>query len=416
MDIVARVKNICLTPDNEWSVIEQENTPAGGLITGYVVPLVAIGVIAGFVGGSLIGYTLPFVGSYRVPIVAGLGLAIFTIVMSVVGVFILSLIINALAPTFAAEKNSAQALKVAVYSYTPAWVAGVFRILPLLGILALLGACYGIYLMYLGLPRLMKCPKDKAVGYTVVTVIVAIVVTIVTSAIGGLFVGAGMLSTGALSSLTSPSTSPDVKFDKNSPLGQLQQLGEKLEATNKKAEAAEKSGDTNAQVAAAVEGFTTLLGGGRKVDPIGIDQLKPFLPETFAGLPKTDSSADKSGLAGVMVSKAEATYRDGSKRVKLEVMDSGGTSGLMAFAGWATLQGESDNADRSERTQKVGDRVIHETISKHAGGTNEVAMLLGNRFVVTATGDGVDANSLKAALSNVDLAKLESMKDVGVSK
>jgi len=415
MDIVARVKNICITPDSEWSVIEQESTPAGTLITGYVLPLAAIGVIAGFIGGSLIGMTLPFVGSYRVPIVAGLGLAIFTIVMAVVGVFILSLIINALAPTFGAEKNSAQAMKVAVYSYTPAWVAGVFRILPLMGILALLGAIYGIYLMYLGLPRLMKCPKDKAVGYTIVTVIVAIVVSFVTSAIGGLFVAGGLVGSGALGSLTSRSGS-EVQFDKNSPLGQLQQLGEKLEASNKKAEAAQKSGDTNAQVAAAVESFTTLLGGGKKIDPIGIDQLKPFLPDTFAGLPKVDTSADKSGLAGVMVSKAEAIYRDGGKRVTLEVMDSGGTSGLMAFAGWATLQGESDNAERSERTQKVGDRVLHEKISKVAGGTNEVAMLLGNRFVVTATGDGVDINALKGALSTVDLAKLESMKEVGVSK
>ena len=71
MDIVARVKNICLTPSSEWSVIAGETTPAGGLIAGYVLPLSAIGAIAGFIGGSLIGYTLPFVGSYRVPVFAG---------------------------------------------------------------------------------------------------------------------------------------------------------------------------------------------------------------------------------------------------------------------------------------------------------------------------------------------------------
>jgi Yip1-like protein len=309
-------------------------------------------------------------------------------------------------------------LKVAVYSYTPAWIAGVFRLFPLMGILALFGALYGLYLLYLGLPRLMKCPQEKAVGYTAVVVIAAIVVSVVTAAIGGIFIGAGMLSTGALSSLTPTiNKSSDVQFDKDSPLGRLQQLGEKLEESNKKAEAAEKSGDKNAQVAAAVEGFTTLLGGGRHIDPIDIDQLKTFVPETFAGLKRTSSSADKSGLGGVIGSKAEATYSDGSqKRVKLEVLDSGGASGLMAFAGWATLQGESDNADSSERTQKSGDRIVHEKASKRAGGTNEVAILLGNRFVVTASGEGVDVNGLKSALSSVDLAKLESMKDVGVSK
>jgi hypothetical protein len=119
-----------------------------------------------------------------------------------------------------------------------------------------------------------------------------------------------------------------------------------------------------------------------------------------------------------MVSKAEATYGDGAqKHVKLELTDSGGASGLMAFASWATLQNESDNSESSERTQKVGGRIVHEKVAKRPGGTNEVAIVLGDRFVVTASGEGVDANALKAALtSSVDLAKLESMKDVGVSK
>jgi len=42
--------------------------------------------------------------------------------------------------------------------------------------------------------------------------------------------------------------------------------------------------DGGAQASAAVEALGTILGGGKRVDPIGIDQLKPFVPETFAGL------------------------------------------------------------------------------------------------------------------------------------
>jgi hypothetical protein len=418
MSIVERVKGICLTPKSEWPVIAGETTQAGGLITGYVLPLAAIGVVAGFVGGSMIGYGLPFVGTFRVPVFLGLGVAVFTLVMAVVGVFLLSVIINALAPSFGAQKDSNQALKVAVYSYTPAWIAGVFQILPLMGFLALLGALYGLYLLYLGLLGLMKCPQDKAVGYTVVVVICAIVVSFVTMSVGAMIVGAGALSTGALGALTGPSgTAADVQFDKNSPMGRLQDLGKKLEETSKKAEAAEKSGDESAKIAAAVESFATLLGGGRKIDPIGIDQLKTFVPDTFAGLAKTSNDAEKSGIAGVVASKARATYGDGAnKHATLEVLDSGGASGLMALAGWATLQGESDNDSSSERTHKVDGRVVHEKVSKRAGGTNEFAILLGDRFVVTATGEGVDLSELKAALSRIDLARLESMKDVGVEK
>ncbi len=91
MSIVDRVKNICLSPTTEWPVIAEETTPTGDLLSGYVAPLAAIGAVAGFIGGSIIGRTLPFIGTYRVPFGAGIGLAIFAFVMAIVGVFILSL-------------------------------------------------------------------------------------------------------------------------------------------------------------------------------------------------------------------------------------------------------------------------------------------------------------------------------------
>ena len=174
MSVIDRVKNICLSPTTEWPAIAEEQTTTGALLSGYVAPLAAIGAVAGLVGGSIIGRTLPFIGTYRVPFFTGISLAIFTFVMAIVGVFILSLVIDALAPTFGGEKNSSQALKVAVYSYTPAWVAGALQILPALSILTLLAGLYGIYLLYLGLPRLMKSSKDKALGYTGVVVVCAI--------------------------------------------------------------------------------------------------------------------------------------------------------------------------------------------------------------------------------------------------
>jgi Yip1 domain len=417
MAIVERVKNICLNPKLEWPVIAEETTSTGSLITGYVVPLAAIGAVAGLIGRSLIGVTVPFIGSYRVPIAAGLVTAVFTFVMAIVGIFVLSIVINALAPSFAGEKNSAQALKVAVYSYTPAWVAGVLHILPALGVLVGLAGLYGLYLLYLGLPRLMKCPQEKAVGYAAVVVICAIVLTIVIGAVGGLVTGAGMIGAGAMNGSFRPGGTPSaVQFDKDSALGKLQAMGKQMEKSNMKMEAAQKSGDPNAQVAAAMESLGTLLGGGKHVDPIGIDQLKGFVPETFAGLSKKSSNAEKTGVAGLKVSKAEATYGDGGqKSVTLEISDTGGASGLLGLAGWVGLQGEKDDDNGSERTEKVDGRLVHEKISK-TGGSNEFGVVLGDRFVVSAKGRGVAIGELKSAISSVNLAKLESMKGVGVTE
>ena len=117
-----------------------------------------------------------------------------------------------------------------------------------------------------------------------------------------------------------------------------------------------------------------------------------------------------------MVSKAEATYGDGAgKRVTLEISDTGGVSGLMAFAGWTGMEGEKEDENGSEKTAKVDGRLVHERTSKN-GGTNEFGIVVGDRFVIGTSGRGVGIDELKAAVSGLDLSKLESMKDVGVKK
>jgi hypothetical protein len=410
MDLTTRAKNILLTPNTEWPVIAEEPSSTGSLITGYVMPLAAIGAIAGFIGGSIVGTTIPFVGTYRAPIVAGLTAAIFAFVMAIVGVLILSFIIDALAPTFGAQKNRSQALKVAVYSYTPAWIAGILNILPALGVLGILAGLYGIYLLYLGLPPLMKAPQDKAVGYTAVVVVCAIVLSFVVMVVGG-----AVMAPAAMAGLgrTMPASS-EPAFDPDSPMGKLESLGKSLEQSAAKMESAEKSGDTAAQTAAAFEAIGTLFGGGKRVDPVSLDQLTPFVPDTFAGLSKQSSDNERSGIAGIMVAKAEATYGDGAgKSVTLDITDTGGASGLMGLASWAGVMGERENAEVSERTERVGGRLVHQQVSK-TGGTNEFAIVLGDRFIVTAKGDGVDINTLRSAVSGLDLQRLESMKGVGV--
>ena len=410
MNLQTRARNILMTPNTEWPAIAEESTPTGSLITGYVVPLAAIGAVAGFIGGSLVGMTLPFVGTYRVPIMAGLASAVFVFVMAIVGVFILSFIINALAPTFGAQKNPAQAIKVAVYSYTPAWLAGVFQILPALGILGFLAALYGIYLLYLGLPHVMKSPREKAAGYTAVVVICAIVLSIAVTAIVGLIVAPA-----AIGGMGANSSSDQQQFDPNSPMGKLEALGRSLEKSSEKMEAAQKSGDAAAQTAAAFESLGTLLGGGKRVEPVSIDQLRPFVPETFAGLSKRSSNAERTGMGGIMVAVAEATYGDGAdKSVTLEITDTGGASGLVGLASWVGIQGEKEDDRMSEKTERVGGRLVHQRVSK-TGGSNEFTIVLGERFIVKAEGE-VDINTLQSAVSSLDLQKLESMKDVGVAK
>ena len=411
VDIKTRVTNILLTPKTEWPAIEAETTPTGTLVTGYVIPLAAIGAVAGFIGGSLVGTTVPFLGTYRVPVMTGLAGAVLAFVFAVLGVFILAFIINALAPTFGAQKDSHKALKVAVYSYTPAWIAGVLQILPALAILGIIAALYALYLLYLGLPALMKAPQDKAVAYTAVVVVCAIVLSIVLTGIGGLIVAPAAVGT-----IGSVSSSGEPAFPADSALGKLEALGKKLEESGAKMDQARKSGDGAAETAAAFEGLGALLGGGARVDAVSIDQLTPLVPEQFAGLARRSSDAERNGMAGITIAKAEATYGDGGGRsAKLEITDSGGAAGLMGLASWASLQGARDNDQYSERTDRVGGRIVHTKMSK-TGGAHEYNVVIGDRFIVSAEGDGIDLDALRNAVSSLDLGKLEAMKHVGVKK
>lgn len=171
MALIDRVKRMLLTPKEEWPVIDAEQASVGGLYRSYIIPLAAIGPIAMVIGWSVFG----FGGLFRFAFSGAIKYALVIYIAGLVAVFVLALIIDAMAPSFGGQKNQVQALKVAAYSYTAFWVGGILNIIPPLAILGVLFGLYSLYLLYLGLPTLMKAPQEKAVGYTIVVVLVAIV-------------------------------------------------------------------------------------------------------------------------------------------------------------------------------------------------------------------------------------------------
>jgi hypothetical protein len=141
-----------------------------------------------------------------------------------------------------------------------------------------------------------------------------------------------------------------------------------------------------------------------------------MLPETFAGLERLSSNAEKTGVVGMMISKASASYGDrGKKSVSLDISDTGGAAGVLALAGWMNVQGEREDDNGFERTRSVDGRFTHEKGSKH-GGSTEYTIVVGSRFVVSAKGHGVELDALKTGVSDLELAKLEALKNVGIQK
>jgi hypothetical protein len=154
--LIKRLRGILLTPRAEWLVIAGEKGDASALFVRYVAILALFPALARFIGAALIGGYAPILSSLAGALVIYLsGFAI---------VYGLALIIDALAPMFGAKKDLAAALRLAVHSATPVWIAGIFLLVPGLSFLVILGL-HGVYLLWTGLPVLMQASPERTLPY-----------------------------------------------------------------------------------------------------------------------------------------------------------------------------------------------------------------------------------------------------------
>jgi hypothetical protein len=180
---VNRLKGILLQPGATWKAIDGEFTKPGSIYKNWVLPLALIGPICGAIGTFVFGMSFGVVGFYRLPIMNIVTILAVDYVLGVVGVWVLSLVISLLAPTFGGQRNDVQGLKVAAYATTAWFVAGVFQLLPQLALVRVLVSLYSVYLVFSGVPIVMKPSKDQAMGYAIVAVLGAIVVALIVLAI-----------------------------------------------------------------------------------------------------------------------------------------------------------------------------------------------------------------------------------------
>ncbi len=410
-----RVKMMCTSPKTEWPVVEKEQTTLQELYMGYILLLAAIGPVAGFLKMSVFGIHVPLMGTYRPALGAGIGGMVLGYVMTLAGVYLMALIVNMLAPSFGGKKDDMQALKTVAYAYAAAWVAGIAQLVPWVGwLIVLAGSVYSVYLLYLGLPVTMKCPPEKAAGYTAVSIIVAIILSFVISAVvGGITGGAGMMGGRSSSQMNLQGKGG---FDKDSPGGKLDDWTKKMEAASKDMEKAQKSGDSAAQSEAMGKMMASAMGSNGKIETLAPERIKTFLPDTLAGRQRSDLSAERSGAAGLQISTARASYTDSDgNTLDAEITDMGLAKGVIALASWAGVEKENVTENGFEKTYKKGKEMVHEQWDTRTG-TGEYSIIIANRFSVKISGKAADIDTLKKVANSMNLAGLAALKDEGVTK
>jgi hypothetical protein len=423
--LIARVRNILLQPAKEWQVIDAEPSTAAEIYTGYVAILAAIGPIAALIGVSLVGVDVPFVGRLRTPILTGVATMVLSYLMVFVSVFVVSWLVDALAPTFGGQKDSLRALKVTAYSFTAAWVAAVLNLIPSLGILAFIASLYCLYLLYLGLPVLMRCPPDKALGYTVVTVLCGIVISLVLSFVtGGLLWALGFHGGAALGGMSGSATKAERTADTAAAASVIskmfggksaedqQRVASALQQLEKMGEQVSKPappGTSQPDAGQALGAVGQVLTGGQQVQVVDFRQLKALLPESLPGGMQRSSLSGESGeVMGIKSSHATASYRNASgATLRIEIADLGSMSGLAGLALKFNPNVTKESDTGYERTTTVDGQMVHERFDRSSN-TATVNVIVANRFNVEAQGSGVDMDTVKSSLRQIDMARLAS--------
>lgn len=409
MNLVERVQAILLKPKETWPVIAGEGGDVPSIYKNYLVYLAAIPAVATFIGLSLVGAGA-FGISFRVPILTGLVNMVVGFVLSLAMIYVLSLIANALAPTFKGEKNALNAFKLVAYGSTAGLVGGVFNLLPSLSMLGLLAALYSIYLLYTGIPVLMKAPEDKALGYTAVLIVCGIVAGIIVGAVSAMFTaGPGMTMGGGVSSSDNVSIKvpgSDITIDTS----KIEAMGKQVEAASKKMEEAQAKGDSAAAGKAMSEMMGAAMGAGQGGKPFAPEALQGFVPAKLGAMERTAIEARSDSAMGMTFSSVTAEFRNDAGRVEMKVQDIGAMPALaMAMGAWAQSTVNRETQDEVEKVFQRDGASIKEEYRKD-GSRAEMSMMLGNGVMIEVTGDNVNMDGVRSAMAALDVKGLAGLK------
>lgn len=395
--LLERVQAMLLRPRQTWPVIAGEDDSIARVYRSHVVWLLLIPAVAGFIGMSLVGVGA-FGFTVRVPILSGLVNMVVSYALSLAMVYVVALIANALAPRFGGAAHLPSAFKLVAYAATAALMGGVFQIVPMLSMLALLASAYSIYLLYLGVPVLMRVPQDRAVGYTAVLVVCAVVLGLVVGGLMSLFspggLGTGVAARQAPKEVRIRVPGTDIRVDTA-----------RVEEATRRMEAASKSGDAQEAVRSVQDMMGAAMGGQGARAPIATDDLRGFVPQELAGLPRTSFEAQSGGAMGMQLSSVSADYSKDQQRLKMEIQDLGASPVLvMGMAAWTMTTLDKETQTQVDRIYSKGGVAYKESYRKDVS-RSEMAVLLPNKVLLTIGGN-VAMDDLRGMLAQIDVGQL----------
>lgn len=197
---LANTFGLLTNPDQAWEAIRRESESVTRLYTGHVLLLALIPALAGFFGTSQIGWQIGDGQVTRLSVGSALSLSVLFYAAMLAGIFILGKFIDFFAATYDAVDRTPRGVTMAAYTATPIFLIGVIAVYPNIWVNMLAGLvaiAYAVYLLYEGLPILMKIPEDRGfmfatavltVGLIMFVALLAISVVIWSMGVGPIYV------------------------------------------------------------------------------------------------------------------------------------------------------------------------------------------------------------------------------------
>jgi hypothetical protein len=148
------------------------------------------------------------------------------------------------------------------------------------------------------------------------------------------------------------------------------------------------------------------LSEGKSVETVPYQELQELLPSRLEGYERVDLEGSRTGALGIKVSTATATYEDGDQEIEINIVDGGSFGGVLSSAqNWMDAEFERSSKDGFERTSTLKGYKSYEQFDKN--GTSSLAVIVQDRYLVTASGRVKDFDQLKDMVESMKLRKLK---------
>lgn len=413
MNLIQRVTDILIKPDETWPRLEKEPSKTASskkyLFALALIPALAMLIDDPFGPHCLLGI------NFRIPLIVGMIKVVGVYVLGVAVVLTMGHVVNSLAPSFGARASKAHALKLVTHASAAGFAGSIFFMEALWFLPGLVAIAYSIYLIHTGLPDAVRCSTNRNIDLLPMSLVWSVTIILI---FVPLFAA---LRQQVWSSLDQrgPAASPERKQPAggtNIDLLRLSEAAEIVIQASEKIDQAHVSGnqaegeDAQEELESAMDTMASLVSYEGARIPLSSLDFKSVIPTALGSLQREPTKSENAPTVGRPSSSFKASYSSGGERVDLYIRDFvGGVGGFVAFANWIKDVLDQGKSKGMSRLFNVGERLIREEIGTDSVG-GRINVLLNNGVMLEIHGYGMKFPALKQLVGTIKLGAIEAIQ------